>query len=173
VTSPVVSSATEPAPPETPGALAASRTTVRCTFRNLVGLALQPDVRRVEILETDQDFAGDTGLAPTGRGNTVAALTPTGLTAGERCRTVAPPKEVRAAPSFVSPYPEKYPTWLRCGIYGSVLIDVMPHDDGYRLTIGGPPHATVRAVLMPDRSGYIAFSDPTCRRFVVTDNPIP
>jgi hypothetical protein len=103
----------------------------------------------------------------------IAALTKSGLTAGRRCRNITPPNEVRAAPNFVSPYPEKYPTWLRCGIYGAVLIDATPYRGGYRLTVGGPPHATVRAVVLPNRGGHIAFSDPTCRRFVVTDNPIP
>ena len=173
-TEPRASTASDAAQPETEqGAHVKGQTTATCNFRQLLGVVLNPEQQRVEILETNQEFAGDTGLPPTGTGSEVAALTQSGLTVGNRCRIVASPQAIRAAPDVVGPYPEKYATWLRCGIYGSLLLDATPYRGGYRLTIGGPPHATVRVVLLPKRNGHIAFSVPTCRRFVVTDNIIP
>lgn len=150
-----------------------TRTTVTCTFADLVGVVVRPSERRVEILETNQEFAGDTGLPPTGTGKAVAALTRTGLTTGGRCRVAAPRAQEPAARDLTTPYPEKYPTWLRCALYGSVLIDAKPFRSGYRLTIGDRAKATVSALLLPNRRGHIRFSVPTCRRFVITDNLIP
>jgi hypothetical protein len=157
----------------TRGAATQTRTTVTCTFADLVGVVVIPDKRRIEILETDQEFAGDTGLPPTGTGKTIAALTRTGLTTGERCRLAAPLAQEPAVRDSTSPYPERYPTWLRCYRYGTVLIDAKPSRSGYRLTIGDRGNASVSALLLPNGRGHIRFSVPGCRRFVVTDNVIP
>jgi hypothetical protein len=150
-----------------------TRTTVTCTFGDLVGVVVIPDKRRIEILETNQEFAGDTGLPPTGTGKAIAALTRTGLTTGERCRGAAPPAQQPLLQDSTTPYPQKYPTWLRCYRYGTVLIDASPFRSGYRLTIGDRVNASVSALLLPNGRGHIRFSVPGCRRFVVTDNVIP
>ena len=150
-----------------------NRDTVVCFFDDLVGVVLDPKTRRIEVLETNQEFAGDTGLPPTGTGKVVATLTRTGLSVGERCRDTTAPKQKPAATDLTAPYPEKYPTWLRCGIAGAVTIDAAPHRDGYLLTIGEAERTSVRAVTLPDRRGNIAYAVPTCRRFAVNDNIIP
>jgi hypothetical protein len=155
--------------PRSPRTIGSGRpTTVVCNFRDLLGVVVLPDNRRIEILETNQEFAGDTGLPPRGVGTVVAALTADGLTVGPRCRDRPPANRIDAPADLSEPWPETAPTWLRCGLYGDVLLDARRAHGGYVLSVG----RSVRASILPKRRGGISFSS-ACRRFVVTGAPIP
>lgn len=162
--------ATAPAGTGTSGAspIGRGRVTVVCTLKDLLGIVVMPTSRRIEILETKQEFAGYTGLPATGHGMGIAALTRSGLTFGGRCRARRPPLRNVPGGDFIGPWPETVPTWIRCGLYGDVLLDVTAFRGGYRLSVGGPPNIRARATLLPGREGGISFSYRNCSRFVVT-----
>lgn len=144
-----------------------SRRTYMCNFRDLVGVVVRPEQERIEILETSQEFAGDSGLPATGEGTEIAVLTAEGLTVGQRCREAQPAARA-VQEAMAGPWPQSAPTWLRCGLYGDVHLDVRRERGGYALSIG----ESVRATILENGRGGISFTS-SCRRFVVTGAPIP
>jgi hypothetical protein len=141
----------------------------------MVGLAVVPAKRRVEILAVTLEFAGLTGLPATGEGNLVAALTTNGLVHGSRCREIPPQRPPPLARDNVGPWRETTRIWFHCGgLYDEVRIFATRNNGGgHTVSIGRDNITRVRASLLPKRQGQMFYSLRTCSHFYVTGNPIP